>query len=285
MAKDINIIIGKNLKIAREKLLFSRKEMANKSGINRGSIERIEKAHKYFNIDEQTKYIKFIGIEKDVLCRPSFNLTWRELTVILKKNHPESPSICDISDKETKPQKVIMQRALPEKLLEEPVTAAELTALISTNFKINIEANKVQNSLNSLVNIGLLVKTQTSPIKYKRSDKKFPEEIDPLFELVSKLEQIFELIQLNLVNEDKIKVNPSFRKMALMLEYLNEGEKTRGDLFRKVGMVNDTNNVVRTVNILEKMELIRKTKKATKSSLQSYILTYTGADILKEVGM
>lgn len=284
MAKDINIIIGKNLKIAREKLLFTRKEMANKSGINRGSIERIEKAHKYFNIDEQTKYIKFIGIEKDVLCSPSFNLTWSELTVILRKNHPENPSICDISDKETKPQKVIMQRALPEKLLEEPVTAAELTTLISKKFKIIIEANKVQNSLNSLVNIGLLVKTQTSPIKYKRSDKKFPQEIDPLFELVAKLEKMFELTQANLVNEDKVKVNPSFRKMALILEYLHEGEKTRGDLFRKVGMVNDTNNVVRTLNVLEKMELVRKTKKAAKSSLQSYILTDTGAEILKEAG-
>lgn len=284
MAKDINIIIGKNLKIAREKLLFTRKEMANKSGINRGSIERIEKAHKYFNIDEQAKYIKFIGIEKDVLCSPSFNLTWSELTVILRKNHPENPSICDISDKETKPQKVIMQRALPEKLLEEPVTAAELTTLISKKFKIIIEANKVQNSLNSLVNIGLLVKTQTSPIKYKRSDTKFPQEIDPLFELVAKLEKMFELTQANLVNEDKVKVNPSFRKMALILEYLNEGEKTRGDLFRKVGMVNDTNNVVRTLNVLEKMELVRKTKKAAKSSLQSYILTDTGAEILKKAG-
>lgn len=284
MAKDINIIIGKNLKIAREKLLFTRKEMANKSGINRGSIERIEKAHKYFNIDEQAKYIKFIGIEKDVLCSSSFNLTWSELTVILRKNHPENPSICDISVKETKPQKVIMQRALPEKLLEEPVTAAELTTLISKKFKIIIEANKVHNSLNSLVNIGLLVKTQTSPIKYKRSDKKFPQEIDPLFELVTKLEEIFELTQANLVNEDKVKVNPSFRKMALILEYLNEGEKTRGDLFRKVGMVNDTNNVVRTLNVLEKMELVRKTKKAAKSSLQSYILTDTGAEILKKAG-
>lgn len=284
MAKDINIIIGKNLKIAREKLLFSRKEMANKSGINRGSIERIEKAHKYFNIDEQAKYIKFIGIEKHVLCSPSFNLTWTELTVNLRKNHPENPFICDISDKETKPQKVIMQRALPEKLLEEPVTAAELTTLISKKFKINIEANKVQNSLNSLLNIGLLIKTQTSPIKYKRSDKKFPQEIDPLFELVSILEKIFELTQANLVNEDKVKVNPSFRKMALILEYLNEGEKTRGDLFRKVGMINDTNNVVRTINVLEKMELVRKTKKAAKSSLQSYILTHTGAEILKEAG-
>jgi len=202
----------------------------------------------------------------------------------LRKNHPENPSIFDISVKETKPQKVIMQRALPEKLLEEPVTAAELTTLISKKFKIIIEANKVQNSLNSLVNIGLLVKTQTSPIKYKRSDKKFPQEIDPLFELVTKLEEIFELTQANLVNEDKVKVNPSFRKMALILEYLNEGEKTRGDLFRKVGMVNDTNNVVRTLNVLEKMELVRKTKKAAKSSLQSYILTDTGAEILKKAG-
>lgn len=283
MAKDINIIIGKNLKIAREKLLFSRLEMANKSGINRGSIERIEKAHKYFNTEEQEKYIKFIGIEKSVLCSSSFNLTWREVTAILRKNHPENPSICDISSKETKPKKMIMQRILPEKLLEDPTTAAELTAIISTKFKINIEPNKVQNCLNSLVNIGLLVKTQTSPIKYKRSNKKFPKEIDPLFDLVIKLDQICKLFKPDLVNSDNKKNKPSLRKMAIMLLSLDDGEKTRKELFSKAEMINDTNNVVRTIKVLENIKLITKTKSPVTSSLQSYKLTDKGSKLLREL--
>lgn len=284
MANDFNTTIGKNLKIAREKLLFSREEMAEKSGINRGSLERIEKGDKYLNKEEQAKYIEFIGVKKELLCNTSFNLTWKELVTILKKNHPENPLICEIKNKKGIPQKIIMQRVLPDKLLERPLTAAELAKLISVRFNINIEPNKVQNSLNFLERIGLIVRTQTSPIKYKRSDKKFPKEIDPLFDLVIKLEQICELFKSNLVNgNNNKKINPSLRKMAIMLLSLDDGEKTRGELFNKAEMVNDTNNVVRTINILETTGLITKTKLAVTSSRQSYKLTDKGSKVLREL--
>lgn len=283
MAIDINIIIGKNLRIVREKLLFSRKEMAGKSGINERSIERIENGEKYLNEEEQDKYIQFIGVKKELISSLSFNLTWKELIAILKKTHPGNPHICEITDKKGIPKRIILQRVLPEKLLDKPLTAVELAELISAKFNTKIEPNRVQNSLNSLEGLGLIVRIQSSPIKYKRSDKKFPREIDPLFDLVIELEQMCELIKSDLVNGDNKKINPSLRKMAIMLLSLDDGEKTRKELFSKAEMINDTNNVVRTINVLEDIELITKTKSAVTSSRQSYKLTIKGSKVLREL--
>jgi DNA-binding HxlR family transcriptional regulator len=257
--------------------------MAKKSGINERSIERIENGEKYLNEEEQDKYIQFIGVKTELISSLSFNLTWKELIAILKKTHPKTPLICEITDKKGIPKRIILQRVLPEKLLDKPLTASELSKLITAKFKINIEPNKVQNSLNSLVNTGLLVRTQTSPIKYKRSDKKFPKEIDQLFDLVIKLEQICEPIKSDLVNGENKIIKPSLRKMAIMLLSLVDGEKTRKELFNKANMKNDTNNAVRTVNVLENTELITKTKLAVTSSRQSYKLTDKGFKVLREL--
>jgi len=64
---------------------------------------------------------------------------------------------------------------------------------------------------------------------------------------------------------------------------LDDGEKTRKELFSKAEMINDTNNVVRTIKVLENIKLITKTKSPVTSSLQSYKLTDKGSKLLREL--
>lgn len=280
MAKDINYFIGKNLEIARKKLLFSRKISADKAGITARSLELIENSDKYMNLEDRDKYIAFLGLTSDVLADKNFNLTWQELTFILKKNHPFNVSIAEIEVNKVIPKQVITQRALPAKLLEKPISVAGLKEAMEINFQCNFDRNKIQNALNNLVLDGVLVKSQDSPIKYQRSTKKFPIEIDLIFDLVVRLEEIYNLHTNNLMNGYFNKVNPSFRKMAKILLVLKDCERSRFDLFLNIGMANDSNNVIRTIAVLEKLVLIQKTELAPKSSKQKYKLTKTGVELL-----
>lgn len=285
MAKDTNYIIGKNLEIVRKKLLFSRKMSAKKAEITPRSLELIEKADKYLNLEDRDKYIEFFGLSVEILSDENFNLTWQELTYILKKKHPKEIDIAEIELNKVIPKQVITQRALPDKLLETPISVAELRVEIQKGFKYNFDRNKLQNALNNLVFEGTLTKSQDSPIKYQRSNKKFNREIDYIFDLVLKLEEITTSGTSNLVNDISNKAKPSLRKMAKILIILKDCDKSRSDIFTSIGMINDSNNVIRTISVLEKFNLIQKTKLAPKSSKQSYQLTERGKQILKEVDM
>jgi hypothetical protein len=285
MAKDTNYIVGKNLEIVRKKLLFSRKMSAKKAEITPRSLELIEKADKYLNISDRDKYIDFLGLNLDTLSDKNFNLTWQELSYILTKKHPKEDNITEIEPNKVMPKQVIMQRAMPDKLLETPISVTELKVEIQKRFKYNFDRNKLQNALNNLVFEGTLTKSKDSPIKYQRSSQKFNREIDYIFDLVVKLEEITTSRASNLVNDLSNKTKPSLRKMAKILLTLKDCEKSRSDLFTSIGMINDSNNVIRTISVLEKFNLIQKTKLAPKSSRQKYKLTERGSQLLQELEM
>ncbi|KKX46645.1 hypothetical protein [Sphingobacterium sp. IITKGP-BTPF85] len=285
MARDINCIIGKNLKIVRKKLLFSRKISAEKAEITPRSLELIETADKYLNIEDRDKYVEFLGLNLDILSDKNFNMTWQELTFILKKKHPNEENIAEIETNKVIPKQVITQRVLPAKLLEVSISVAELKEEIRIRFRYNFDRNKIQNALNNLVLEGALIKSNDVPIKYQRSTEKFPKEIDHIFDLVVKLEEIADSLTLNLVNGLSNKIKPSFRKMAKILIILKDCEKSRFDLFTSIGMINDSNNVIRTISVLEKLNLIQKTELAPKSSKQKYQLTEKGSQLLQELDM
>ncbi|MEJ5145085.1 hypothetical protein [Sphingobacterium sp. MYb388] len=94
-----------------------------------------------------------------------------------------------------------------------------------------------------------------------------------------------EEITTNLVNDISNKTKPSLRKMAKILITLKDYEKSRSNVFSSIGMINDSNNVIRTISVLEKLNLIRKTKLAPKSSRQKYKLTEKGSPLLQELDM
>lgn len=285
MAKDINYIVGKNLEIVRKKLLFSRKISAKKAEITPRSLELIEKADKYLNITDRDKYIDFLGLNLDTLSDKNFNLTWQELSYILIKKHPNENNITEIEPNKVIPKQVITQRAMPDKLLETPISVTELKVEIQKRFKYNFDRNKLQNALNNLVFEGTLTKSNDTPIKYQRSNEKFNRDIDYMFDLVVKLEEITTSNTSNLVNDLSNKVKPSLRKMAKILLTLKDCEKSRSELFTSIGMINDSNNVIRTISVLEKFNLIQKTKLAPKSSRQKYKLTEKGSQLLQELDM
>lgn len=285
MAKDTNYIVGKNLEIVRKKLLFSRKISAKKAEITPRSLELIEKADKYLNITDRDKYIDFLGLNLETLSDKNFNLTWQELSYILTKKHPNENNITEIEPNKVIPKQVITQRAMPDKLLETPISVTELKVEIQKRFKYNFDRNKLQNALNNLVFEGTLTKSKDSPIKYQRSNEKFNREIDYIFDLVVKLEEITNSNTSNLVNDPSNKTKPSLRKMAKILLTLKDCEKSRSDLFTSIGMINDSNNVIRTISVLEKFNLIQKTKLAPKSSRQKYKLTEKGSQLLQELDM
>ncbi|WP_293925693.1 hypothetical protein [Sphingobacterium sp. UBA6320] len=285
MAKDTNHIVGKNLEIVRKKLLFSRKISAKKAEITPRSLELIEKADKYLNITDRDKYIDFLGLNLETLSDKNFNLTWQELSYILTKKHPNDDNITEIEPNKVIPKQVITQRAMPDKLLETPISVTELKVEIQKRFKYNFDRNKLQNALNNLVFEGTLTKSKDSPIKYQRSSQKFNREIDYIFDLVVKLEEITTSSTSNLVNDLSNKTKPSLRKMAKILITLKDCEKSRSDLFTSIGMINDSNNVIRTISVLEKLNLIQKTKLAPKSSRQKYKLTEKGLQLLQELDM
>lgn len=285
MAKDINYIVGKNLEIVRKKLLFSRKISAKKAEITPRSLELIEKADKYLNITDRDKYINFLGLNLDTLSDENFNLTWRELSYILTKKNPNEDNITEIEPNKVIPKQVITQRAMPDKLLETPISVTELKVEIQKRFKYNFDRNKLQNALNNLVFEGTLTKSNDSPLKYQRSNEKFNRDIDYMFDLVVKLEEITTSNTSNLVNDIPNKNKPSLRKMAKILITLKDYEKSRSEIFTKIGMINDSNNVIRTISVLEKFNLIQKTKLAPKSSRQKYKLTEKGSLLLQELDM
>lgn len=277
MVKDPYHTLGINLEIARNRLLFPRDLMAKKAGISSRSLERIEKNDKYANTADRDKYIDFLGLSQEVLVDKSFDYTWQELIHILEKRHPNNHNIIDIPLKKLSALRVIKYRALPENLLLKPISAKQLTEDIRDHFKYVFENNIVQNALNNLSADGTIEKINTSPIEYYLPIKNFPKHIDPLYELVQHLSQITENYESNLVNK-------SLRTNAKILMILARGRKSRSGIFEELKMSNETNNVRRTIHVLEKFELILKTELAPRSSKQMYQISGKGEELLRKAG-
>lgn len=278
MANDPLSTIGRNLEIVRNKLLFSRELMGEKSGIPPRSLERIEKNDKYANADDREKYIDFLGLNKDILSNEDFDYTWQELVRTLEKRQANNLNICKIPEKRLSALKVIKYRALPANLLLKPITAKQLAEDINSHFKYSFENNIVQNALNNLSEDGTLEKLQASPIKYHRPIQNFPKHIDPLYELTQNLFQIAEDNDIHLVNI-------TLRKNAKILMILAQDQKPRSEIFEELKMSNETNNSRRTIQVLEKLGLIFKTESSLRSSKQMYRLTQKGQELLKKVGV
>lgn len=275
MAKDPYTVLGKNLEKVRNILMFPRKLMAIKSEIDDRSIERVEKNDKYLNVLDREKYIEFLGLSEEILMKENFDYTWQEIVYFFVQKHPNTPDIVEIPPKHLSALNVIKYRALPGNLLLSPISANLLTSKISKYFKYSFNQNVVQNALNNLSKEGTIERTDTSPIEYYRPIKNFPKYIDPLYELVQNLHVILGKPLTNLVNKTS-------RKNAKILAFLKEEPKFRAEIFEEIKISNETNNVRRTIEVLEKFELISKTELATRSSLQKYKLTDKGLQLLRK---
>ena len=275
MAKDPYTVLGKNLEKVRNILMFPRELMAIKSKIDERSIERVEKNDKYLNVLDREKYIEFLGLSEEILMKENLDYTWQEIVGFFMKKHAESLNLLEIPPKHLSALNVIKYRALPGNLLLSPISASKLTSKISKYFKYTFNQNVVQNALNNLSKEGTIQRTDTSPIQYYRPIKNFPKYIDPLYELVQNLYALLEKPSTNLVNK-------TLRKNAKILVFLKEEPKFRADIFEEIRLSNETNNVRRTIDVLESFELISKTESAKRSSLQKYKLTDKGLQLLRK---
>lgn len=278
MAKDPNILIGKNLEIARLRLLFSRDLVAEKSKITSRSIERIEKNDKYANAKDREKYIDFLGLSHEDLSVERFDITWQDLVKSLEEANDKSPKISHIPNHKLSASNVIKYRILPENLLLEPLNTKEVTEVIRAKFGYSFEINVVQNALNNLSSEGVICRIESSPIEYHRPIKNFPKDIDPLYEISQNLAVKLNEHEINLVKK-------TIRRNAKILILLTNGQQPRSEIFTTISMSNETNNTYKTIKVLEKIELIEKTEKLSRSRNQKYRLTDKGIQLLNESGL
>lgn len=267
---------GLKLKITRLRLLLSRKNVHNYTGISISTIERIENGDTPYPEDDFKTLLKFYDYTEDEIYSIKSTPDWIELRRKMSANHRNNEEILKFFDKKPNAQNVLKYRVLTSKILNNFITVNYLKVKIQSTYNWTYSNSTLQNALNSLVEKKILTRSTGVPAEYCRASNKLSNIIDPYFELSKKLEQ------LNQENKDNL-VNPAYRRMAIISYSLKDGQKSRKELLELAGIKNETNNVKRTISVLQNMNIIQKTELAPKSSKQKYELTENGKQMLREL--
>lgn len=269
-------VAGTKLKTTRLRLLLTRTDVHECTTIPTSTIERIENGELPYPSHHFQNLVEFYDYKMQDIYSEKDPPDWIELRKNIITKHRKNKIVINKINEKPKPKEVILYRLLTSKVFDSYVNVSNLATIIKSKYNWHFSKDRLQNALDSIVEEGLITKTEISPFEYKRFSNKLPVEIDPFFETTRKLEEFPYEKTANLVN-------PTFRKMAIIIISLNKGEKARKELMEIAGLSNETNNVNRTIKILEVMEVINKTELAPKSSKQKYQLTEKGKQILKEV--
>ncbi|MDR2281814.1 MAG: helix-turn-helix domain-containing protein [Sphingobacterium sp.] len=275
------IIVGKNLKTVREKLMFSRSHVEKKAKISSTKLESIENGEDPIKEEYLENLLNFYGLTIEEISTPIWLLTRDELLTKLKKKHPLSAYLDIVSINKPRPIDVISQIAIPNKLMNSPISSNELCAILKDKFGYILLRNSIDNALANLEKQNILELSSLSPKRYRIFNGKHPVQIDSLREIVNNLQKMININTNNIVNLTFTKTDKNIRRWAKVLVDLKDGDcKSSGELFLLADISDSSNSMKNIIKPLIKLEIIEPTEEASKSSLQKYRITQTGRDLL-----
>lgn len=278
MIESSEILAGRKLKTTRLRLLLTRKDVYECTGIPTTTCERIENgdlpypAHRFHNL------VSFYDYTMEEIYSKKEVPDWIELRRRFLSKHRNNSDVLSKINEKPNPKEAILYRVLTSKILDDFISVSDLTKKIKSTYNWSFDQDKLHNALDSIEKEELIIKSKDTQYKYKRASDKLPEEIDRFFATTRKLEKTLS------TRADHL-VNPAFRRMAIIIENLVDGEKRRSELMEVAGLRNDSNNIYRTIKILEEMTFVEKTEELARSSNQKYRLTEKGIQFLKDLGI
>lgn len=278
MNNSPEITAGKKLKITRLRLLLTRKDVSFCTGLPTTTIERMENGDFPYPADKFQQLVAFYDYSMEEIYSNKEVPDWIELRRRFLSKHRNNNDITAKLDEDPDPKEVILYRVLASNILDDFKSARDLAKIIKSKYNWTFLDGSIINALNSIEKEGLIVKSNDTPNRYKRKSNILPEEIDGFYQITRALEKI------TYKNPDNL-VNPAFRRMAIVIKKLIEGENSRKYLMDIAGLGNESNNINRTIRVLEDFSFIEKTEKAARSSNQKYRLTEKGRNFLSELGI
>lgn len=282
MDKQPEKIAGKKLKAIRDALLLSRKSVKKAIGIPASTLERIENGELPYPISWLNSLCTFyVANKEDLYIDSKPTPDWKTLRRRMLASHRDNQKILKELNANPYPKKAIVHRILKTHYLDHYRNADELRLHFKTRYGWLFAYTTLRNSLVSLEEEGILEKRKIGSEKTKfRRKSVSPSTID---ETIDEIRRILE----EKTTQDIINlVNPVFDRMARMLYLLQSGAYKRAEIFAYAGLKNETNNINRSLKVLETMNLVEMTiKDKPRSSLQMYKLTDKGKEFLRNVGV
>lgn len=276
MKESIETQIGNRYFLIRNLLLLTRMEVLDLTGISISTLTRIEKGKLSTNTGTTDKLSNLYQTPKEDIYNTGKPLpTWKELRKRVLAAHRNNEKLIGYLDKKPESKQIIEYRVMRSSFLDSFRSAREVALHIRRRYAFSYSHSTVKNSLDILTDLGLL--------ETARSEKE-PQQFRKVSAIPKNLEQQIEKIQHRL--EEKLRENPidlvtpAYDKMARMLVLLNEGPKRRAELTRFSDYENATNNIKRSLKILEELGLVERTvREKPTSSKQRYRLTQAGKEV------
>ncbi|MCY4780019.1 hypothetical protein ORI89_10185 [Sphingobacterium sp. UT-1RO-CII-1] len=275
MNNSPEITAAKFLKTTRLRLLLTREQVSKCTKVPTTTIERIENGELPYPMSRFQDLVSFYNHSMEEVYSNREIPDWIELRRRFLAKHQHDDSVMQHLSEKPGPKEVILYRMLTSKTLDEFISTSNLISVIKSRYNWVFLKDRMQNALDSIVKDGLIIRSPGRPYEYKRKSNNLPEEIDSFYHLTRKLEEI------PYANPDNL-VNPAYRKMSIILKHLNGIEDSRKNLMELVRLKNESNNISRTIKVLEDLLLIEKTEKASTSKFQKYRLTIEGEKLLKK---
>jgi len=282
MSNQPEKIAGKKLKAIRDTLLLSRKSVKKAIGIPISTLERIENGELPYPISWLNALCDFYVVNKeDIYNNNKPTVDWKTLRRRILSKHKENQKIVKVLNSKPYPKKAIVHRILKTQYLDNYRNADELRLHFKTRYGLSFTYTTLRNSLTSLEEKGILEKRKIGTEKTE-----FRRKAASSTSLDQTIDEIRRFLEENTSQETLNLVNPVFDRMARMLYLLKSGPNTRAEIFTYAGFRNETNNINRSLKVLENTNLVEMTiKDKPRSSKQMYRLTEKGYELLRKAGV
>ncbi len=276
MKESIETQIGSRYYLIRNLLLLTRKEVLDITGISISTLTRIEKGQLSSNTKVTDKLSNLYQVTKEDIYNVSKPIpSWKDLRRKTLSAHKNNEKLLKYLNKKPESKQMIEYRVMRSPFLNNFRTAKEVAEHIRKRYTFSYSHSTIKNSLDILTDLGLLEvnKSENESQKFKKASA-LPKNLEQQIETIQqKLEEKFRAKSADLVT-------PAFDKMARMIVLLNEGPKRRSELTRFSDYENATNNIKRSLKILEELGLVERTiREKPTSSRQRYRLTQAGKEV------
>lgn len=271
--------IGRRLYLIRNLLLLTKIDVKNFVGISETTLGRIENGIPPLNRFKIELLSNFYQIsEHDIFNLDKPIPSWKSLKRKVLSHHRNNEKLLKVLEKKPNPGFAIEYRILKSDFFNNFHTARETMDHLKSTYNWSFPHSSVKNSLEKLFDEGKL------EIKLP---KLIPRQFRAIRSLSSDQEEIIMLIKRHLEENTPTSitdlVSPAFDRMAKMLIFLRNGAQKRSAIFLNADFKNATNNIRRSLKVLEQLDLVEMTLKDNpNSSKQQYRLTVKGQELVNQ---
>ncbi|GEM_PF-4415306 len=165
-------IIGDNLTLIRQSLVLTHQELADVSGISKGSIIKLEQGDKGYSIDTLLLYIDKIGFTLPEISSakteiPEYNQLKNKIVQYHTKNGSAIPEDL-FPSLENKVKNLVLTRLIPSRYLNKSRTLSEILKYFKDELGYTIKSTSLSNTLIRLSNDGVIeiIKNGSNTFKY-----------------------------------------------------------------------------------------------------------------------